>query len=73
MQFGWPLGMQLVRKLETDLWEVRVDLSAGIARVFFTLVGTNMVLLHAFVKKSHKTLPHELELARKRLNQLEDQ
>lgn len=21
VQFGWPLGMPLVRKLETDLWE----------------------------------------------------
>lgn len=23
IQFGWPLGMPLVRKLDTGLWEVR--------------------------------------------------
>ena len=26
VQFGWPLGMPLVRKLDVDLWEVRVRL-----------------------------------------------
>lgn len=24
VQFGWPLGMPLVRKIETGLWEVRI-------------------------------------------------
>ena len=36
VQFRWPLGMPLVRKLEPDLWEIRSRLGAGrIARVFF--------------------------------------
>ena len=26
IQFGWPLGMPLVRKLEKGLWEVRIQL-----------------------------------------------
>ena len=26
VQFGWPLGMPLVRKLSKDLWEVRIRL-----------------------------------------------
>lgn len=35
VQFRWPLGMPLVRKLEADLWEVRINLELGrIARVF---------------------------------------
>jgi phage-related protein len=39
VQFRWPLGLPLVRKMETDLWEVRSHLSGGrIARVFFTIV-----------------------------------
>ena len=25
VQFGWPLGMPVVRKLDRDLWEVRVQ------------------------------------------------
>lgn len=33
VQFGWPLGMPLIRKLEPDLWEVRSNISTGIARV----------------------------------------
>ena len=71
-QFGWPLGMPLVRKLEKNLWEVRTDITDGIARTLFTVIGKQMVLLHAFVKKSQKTPKAELETARKRLKLLED-
>ena len=66
MQFGWPVGMPLVRKLDTGLWEVRVTLASGIARVFFTLVENEAILLHGFIKKSQKTPLTELETARKR-------
>ena len=69
-QFGWPLGMPLVRKLEPGLWEVRSNLPAGIARVLFTVEGDTMVLLHGFIKKSQKTPLDDLQLARERLNQL---
>lgn len=34
VQFGWPLGMPLVRKLDKGLWEVRSRLPDCIARVF---------------------------------------
>jgi len=36
VQFGWPLGIPLVRKLEPNLWEVRSVILQGIARVLFT-------------------------------------
>lgn len=36
-QYGWPLGMPLIRKMEPGLWEVRSTLSSGIARVLFTV------------------------------------
>ncbi len=37
IQFRWPLGMPLVRKMDRALWEVRSGISYGkIARVFFT-------------------------------------
>jgi phage-related protein len=71
-QFGWPLGMPLVCKLEKNLWEVRTDITDGIARTIFTVIGKQMILLHAFVKKSQKTPKPELETARKRLKLLED-
>jgi phage-related protein len=66
-QYGWPLGMPLIRKIERGLWEVRSDISTGIARVFFTVRDSLMVLLHGFVKKSQKTPPTELDTARRRL------
>lgn len=72
-QFGWPLGMPLIRKLEPGLWEVRSHVSQGIARVIFTVEGSTMLLLHGFVKKSRKTPPEELHTARRRLASTRDE
>jgi phage-related protein len=69
-QFGWPIGMPLIRKLATDLWEVRSRVDTGIARVIFTVDGQTMVLLHGFGKKSQRTPPADLMTARRRLAQL---
>jgi phage-related protein len=71
VQYGWPLGMPLIRKLEPGLWEVRSHFRQGIARVLFTVSGQVMVLLHGFIKKSQRTPREELELARRRLADLE--
>ena len=73
MQFGWPLGMPLIRKLETGLWEVRTTLEDGIARVMFTVHDNQMILLHGFIKKSQKTPKNELDTAKKRLKRMEEQ
>lgn len=69
-QFGWPLGMPLIRKLDTALWEVRSKLDNRIARVIFTVDEDRMVLLHGFIKKSQKTPSRDLGLAKQRLNEL---
>ena len=38
LQFRWPLGMPVVRKMEAGLWEIHSRLSGGrVARTFFTL------------------------------------
>ncbi|NBR84511.1 MAG: type II toxin-antitoxin system RelE/ParE family toxin [Verrucomicrobia bacterium] len=71
VQFGWPLGMPLVRKLDRDLWEVRVRLPDGIARVLFTADVGRMILLHGFIKKSQKTPADDLALAKSRLRLLQ--
>ncbi|WP_349573134.1 type II toxin-antitoxin system RelE/ParE family toxin [Azotobacter salinestris] len=70
VQLGWPIGMPVVRKLEPGLWEVRTDLGDTIARVIFTLVDTEMVLLHGFIKKSQKTPPVDLKTAKQRKSRL---
>jgi phage-related protein len=69
-QYGWPLGMPLIRKLEPDLWEVRSRIGHGIARTIFSVGEGTMVLLHGFVKKSQKTPSEDLRTARQRLADL---
>lgn len=71
VQFGWPLGMPLVRKLDRSLWELRSRLPDRIARVIFTTGERRVILLHAFIKKSAKTPPDELALAKTRLRLLQ--
>ncbi len=70
VQFGWPLGMPLVRKMDPGLWEVRSTIDAGIARVLFTTTGSVMVLVHGFIKKSDKTPKDALKLALRRAKEI---
>ena len=72
LQFGWPLGMPLARKLESDLWEVRSTLPNSIARVVFTVFDGTILLLHGFIKKSQKTPASDLALARSRLTMIRE-
>ena len=71
VQYGWPIGMPVVRKLDTRLWEVRSRLDQHISRVLFTVHGETMVLLHGFIKKSQKTPKGDLQLAKDRKFNLE--
>src|SRR5688500_4762396 len=64
VQFGWPLGMPLVRKLDKQLWEIRFHLEDQIGRIIFTTGPGRMILLHGFVKKSQKTPRQDLQLAK---------
>ncbi|MDX8126676.1 type II toxin-antitoxin system RelE/ParE family toxin [Methylomonas sp. OY6] len=67
VQFGWPLGMQLIDHLEGDIWEVRIKLDNRIARVLFVIDKQTMILLHGFIKKSQKAPKAEIDLAKQRL------
>ncbi|MBV9236030.1 MAG: type II toxin-antitoxin system RelE/ParE family toxin [Xanthobacteraceae bacterium] len=71
VEFAWPIGMPLCRALGQGLWEVRSTLASGrIARVLFCEHKGQMVLLHAFIKKTQKTPAAELELATKRRKEI---
>ncbi len=60
-----------VKHLDEKLWELRVSGRDGIARaIYLTVVGRRVVILHVFVKKSQKTPPRELELARRRAKEV---
>jgi phage-related protein len=72
VELGWPVGMPLCRPLGDGLWEVRSSLSGNrIARVLFCATKGQMVLLHAFIKKTQKTPEAELKLARARQKEVE--
>ena len=66
VQYGWPLGLPLVRHLQGDLWEVRTSLPNRIARVIFAVRADTMYLLHGFIKTTQKTPLDDLKLAHKR-------
>jgi phage-related protein len=70
VEFLWPIGYPQVRKLGKDLWELRTHLQDSICRVFFTVWKDNMVLLHSIIKKSQKTPIQDLELAKKRRDEV---
>lgn len=72
VQYRWPVGMPLCRSLGVGLWEVRTSLPSGnIARMIFSPVGSRLLLLHGFIKKTQKTPPAELALARRRRAEFE--
>ena len=72
VEFGWPIGMPYCRSLGNGLWEVRIDLTDGkIGRVVFCVVRGRMVLLHSFIKKTQKTPARDIELALKRMKEVE--
>jgi phage-related protein len=63
--------MPLCRALGKGLWEVRSDLTQGrIARVLFCIHDGQMVLLHAFIKKTQKTPEADLELVTRRKKEI---
>jgi len=71
VEYGWPVGMPVCRPLGGGIWEVRSRLpSRRIARVLFGIVQGFMVLLHGFIKKTPKTPPDDLAVARKRMKEV---
>jgi phage-related protein len=71
VQLGWPVGMPLVRSLGDGLWEVRSALpSRRIARLLLCFHEKTLVILHGFIKKTQKTHPEDLALARKRVREV---
>jgi len=66
--FGADLGMPHTDALGKGLFELRLKGKEGIARVFYcTMAGRKIHMLHCFIKKTQKTPPRELKLARKRM------
>jgi phage-related protein len=60
-----------VKHLDEKLWELRISGRDGISRAIYLMAsGRRMIILRVFVKKTQKTPPHELELARQRAKEI---
>jgi phage-related protein len=59
--------------VSAGVWELRVKGLDGIFRTFcYTASPRGVLVFHAFVKKTQRTPPLEIALARKRLKELLD-
>jgi phage-related protein len=72
VEYGFPIGMPICKSMGKGLYEVRTNLNNRIARVFFCIDDSKMILLHGFIKKSQETPKQDLDLALKRKKQLEE-
>jgi phage-related protein len=71
--YGPDLGMPHTRAMGEGLFELRLKTAEGIARVFYcTIIGKRIVMLHQFIKKTDKTPPKELAIARRRLKEIKN-
>ena len=71
VQFGWPIGMPLVRSLKDGLWEVRSTLPSNrIARLILCFHQGTLVVLHGFIKKTRKTPAEDIALAERRMKEV---
>ncbi len=60
-----------VKHLDGKIWELRAKAKEGIARsLYVAMTGRRVVVLHAFVKKSEKTPPRAIALARARMKEV---
>lgn len=71
-EFGpQKLDSSMTKALGDGLFEIRARSKEGIGRAFYCyIVKKEIVILHAFIKKTQKTPSKELELARKRMKEV---
>jgi len=73
VEHGPHLGLPHTRAMGDGLFEIRAKGAEGIGRAFFcTLTGHRIVILHSFIKKTDKTPPRELNIARARLQEVKN-
>jgi phage-related protein len=65
------LPRDAVKHLEDRLWELRITGRDGISRaIYLTAAVRRVVIVRVFVKKTQRTPPRELELARQRAKEV---
>lgn len=72
VEHGPSLRLPHSRAFGDGLFELRPKGRSGIGRAFYCyMVGKQVIVLHAFIKKSQQTPDNELKLARKRLKEVQ--
>ena len=70
-EFGPDLGKPHTAPMGKGLFEIRAKGKEGIGRsLFCTKKGKEIIILHSFVKKTRRTPSKELDIARKRMKEL---
>ncbi len=70
-EFGPNLGKPHTAPMGGGLYEIRARGKEGIGRsLFCTLKGKEIVILHSFIKKTQKTPKREIDIALKRMKEL---
>lgn len=63
---GW------IKPLGNKLWELRITGRDGIARaIYVTMKEQRLIVVRIFIKKTQRTPPHEIALARQRAKEVE--
>lgn len=72
-KYGTQLGLPFVKPLEQKIYEVRAKDKSGIYRVlYFAYTDKTFVILHGFQKKTQTTPRRELDIAIKRLQEVQN-
>jgi len=70
-QFNINLKAPYVKPLGDKLYELRIKDSKGIYRIiYFSYTDKSFIMLNGFVKKTSKTPPNEIELAKIRMKEV---
>lgn len=65
-EFGIDLRLPYSKELNDGIFELRVKFGTDISRVlYFFVVGKRAILTNAFIKKTQKTPPREIALAKR--------
>ncbi len=67
-EYGTMLKEPYTKHIEGLLWELRIQYSGDISRVFYFIpTQSKIILLHGFIKKTKKTPHKEIKIAKSRM------
>lgn len=68
-QYGSDTGMPFVKKVDRELFELRIRGSVEV-RFLFVIRQNSVIILHGFKKKTQKIPHREMQLAKNRLTKI---